>query len=143
MDGNAFDFIRKQRVSVLGILQDDTSIHSATLHFAHTEHPPAFYFLTDRNSRKCTSLLSGKAVNASLVIGFREEEFATFQAEGTAVIVQDKDALEEGWNAYGTKYPERAGSRRNDSYVLLKFTPAWTRFSAAKAPKKFSSEMNK
>jgi general stress protein 26 len=140
MDTTALAFLKTHRVSVLGILQEDNSIHSATLHYSHSEDPLHFYFLTDKASRKCRPLVSGKEVSASLVIGFSEEEFATFQAEGMVSIMSLENDLESGWKAYGSKYPERRGGRKNPDVVLLRFTPIWTRFTDMNNPKKFTAE---
>jgi general stress protein 26 len=79
--------------------------------------------MTDKASKKCASLLKGNEQVASLVIGFSEEEFATFQAEGKVRILS-KEASDE-WKAYIDKYPTRSKGRENPSYVLLEFTPTW------------------
>lgn len=138
MDSETLDFLKTQRVSVISILQDDGTVHAATIHFAHTENPAAFYFLTARESRKCRSLVTGKEMNASVVIGFDENACATFQADGVMKILSDANELDAGWDAYGGKYPERAGARASEA-VLLRFIPSWTRFSAVDTKERFKS----
>lgn len=142
MDKAVLEFLNAQRVSVLGVLQGNHTIHSATLHYAHEEDPLAFYVWTGKESRKCRPLLSGKEVNASLVIGFDENEFATFQAEGTVKILIDEKELDEGWKVYGEKLSDRSGGRADQDMVLLRFTPTWWRYTDLKTDPKteFSSE---
>jgi general stress protein 26 len=139
MKPDALAFLIIQRVSVLGILQDDTTLHSSTLHFAYNEENNMFYFLTDSSSRKCRPLLSGGNMHASVVIGFNEEACETFQAEGTVKILHDSEEQNVGWETYGSKYPERAGAREHSGVALLQFTPTWSRFSGLDTTKKFSS----
>jgi general stress protein 26 len=142
MEKEVLEFLKNHNVSVLGILQEDTSIHSAALHYANTDDPIAFYFLTEKTSRKCRPLVSGKAVNASFVVGFDESEFATFQAEGIVEIVSNTEGLTKGWEAYIAKYPEREKGRTNPAMTLLKFTPSWWRMTDMKTdpPTILSSE---
>lgn len=136
MNTTVLEFLRSHRVSVLSVLQEDNSIHSAALHFAHNEDPVAFYVWTGKDSRKCRSLLSGREVNAALVIGFEESEFATFQAEGTVKILTDEKELDEGWKVYGSKLSERSGGRADQDMVLLRFTPVWWRYTDLKTDPK-------
>src|SRR5215212_5965528 len=106
MDSKVQEFLKNHRVSVLSIVQDDSTVHAAALHFAHSEDPFYLYSLTGKGSRKCRSLLSGKQIPASIVIGFDESEFASFQADGTVKIVSEDSEVDEGWKIYGTKYPD-------------------------------------
>jgi len=131
MDKKVSEFLEQQRISVLSILQTDGSIHSATLHYASISNPPSFFFMTEKDSKKCASLLEGQVQVASVVIGFSEEEFTTFQAEGK-VRIASKEADAE-WKTYINKYPTRSKGRENPSYVLLEFTPSWWRYSDTKA----------
>lgn len=135
MDNKVVAFLNSHRVSVLGVLQNDSMVHSATLHFAHAENLPHFYVWTEKASRKCQSLLDGSERNASFVVGFDEEEFATFQAEGKVKIAMGDD-LENGWTAYGNKFPDRKAGRENPDMVLLQFTPNWWRFTNMKTDPK-------
>ncbi len=132
MDKTVQDFLSNDRIAVLGILQDDNSVHSASLHYAHTDEPLVFYFLTERESRKCRPLIRGQAPQASLVVGFSEEIFKTFQAEGTVAFV---DNNEQGrvWEIYLQKFPDNAKWKDDEDMVLLKFTPTWWRYRDYKA----------
>lgn len=132
MDQRISAFLEAHRVSVMGVLQSDGTIHSASLHYAHSEKPLGFYFITGRDSRKCRSLLDGAVQNASLVIGFNEEEFVTFQMEGKVKIVEDETELDNAWKTYLEKYPSRSGRKDNPEIAVLKFAPDWWRYTDMK-----------
>lgn len=128
MEDNVKRFLKAHRISVAGILQSDGSIHSATMHYAHTEEPLMFFFMTDKGSRKCRPLQNNESVQASLVIGFNEEEMATFQAEGEICFLKPENE-QTGWETYTKKYPNRAAGKNDPDVVVLQFTPNWARFS--------------
>lgn len=132
MDQRISAFLEAHRVSVLGVLQSDGTIHSASLHYAHSEDPLSFYFITGKDSRKCQSLLDGSVQNASLVIGFNEEEFVTFQMEGKVKALEKKTELDKAWKTYLEKYPSRSGRKDNPEIAVLKFTPGWSRYTDMK-----------
>lgn len=140
MNKKLLDFLQAQRVSVLGVLQSKNIIHSATLHFAFVSKPLTFYFITEKESKKCKSLLDNKPHSASLVIGFNEEEFTTFQCEGKVEIVSKESELDKGWDAYIAKFSDRANRRKNKDIVLLKFVPTWWRYMNLKTDTQISSE---
>lgn len=123
MDKRILSYLAKQRISVGSILQDDQTIHSATMHFAHAENPFRIYWLTGKATRKCRSLLTGTTQQAAVVIGFSEEEFTTFQAEGTVQLVGS-----DQMGAYFEKYPSRKESAVSPDVACLEFTPTWWAF---------------
>ena len=131
MDKSVQEFLKNHRISALGILQADNTVHSAAMHTAFTTDPLSFLFLTEKNSRKCQPLLAGQAQNASLVIGFSEEELASFQAEGTVGILNG-EKLQDAWGIYLERFPERQKRKGNPDYVLLEFTPTWWRYTDMK-----------
>jgi len=131
MDKAVTKFLNTHRVSVLGILQKNNAIHSASLHFAYSKDTNSFYFITAKSTRKCESLINNETQNASLVIGFSEEEFATFQAEGKVKIVTRNDE-DTAWNTYLRKYPEREAKKKDKSYVILEFKPGTWKFTNMK-----------
>ena len=125
MDPILLEFIRKNRISVLGVLSPEGGPHSATLHYAHRENPLSFLFVTERDSRKCRSLLDDEEHKASLVIGFSEEEFATLQMEGNIKILSNEKELEKAWADFLQKYPSSAKRKVNPNFVVLQFVPTW------------------
>ncbi len=124
-DKKILEFIRRHRISVLGISKSDGGVHSATLHYAHSEDSLNFLFITEKESRKCKSLLDSKDHSASLVIGFSEEEFVTLQMEGKIKIVTDKKELEEVWKVYIGKYPQSIKRKSDSEFGILRFTPEY------------------
>lgn len=52
------------------------------MHYATDAKASNFIFFTKDKSRKCANLGVGEKAKASLVIGFSEEEWIEFQAEG-------------------------------------------------------------
>ena len=132
MDQIVQDFLTHHRVSVFSLIRNEHSIDSATLHYAHSDDPLAFYFLTDKSSRKAQALHAGKSNTAALVIGFDESEFATFQAEGEVQLVDDEDS----WKVYTTKHSEREKLKSDPGIVMLKFAPTWWRFTDMKTKPK-------
>ncbi len=129
MDSTVEQFLSANNIAVLGLAQEDGTIHSSSLHFAHQAGPLRFYFATEKNSYKCRPLIGGETLNASLVIGFSEQEFTTVQASGTVKIIADRDA----WNAYIKKFPTRENLPDDEDMVLLEFTPTWWRYRDYKA----------
>jgi general stress protein 26 len=127
MDEQLRLFLKTHRISVVSILQKDGKIHPAAMHFAFDEERNLFYLMTDRSSRKCESLIDGKEMEASLVVGFNEEEMVTFQAEGKVVIASGEEK-ERAFEVYFKKYPHRASGKDNPHLAVLLFKPSWGRF---------------
>lgn len=127
MSNKLLDFLESHRIAVLGVLQKDNTVHSASLHYALVEKPLSFVFRTEKASLKCKDLLNGEETSASLVIGFSEEEFVTFQAKGTVQIVSDQSTLDQVQTAYYQKYPQREKNKENPKIATLVFTPTWWR----------------
>lgn len=124
MDKIVTDFLNGNRVGVLAIIQDDGTVHSASLHYAHSEEPLRFYFATGKGSYKCRPLIGGSESHASLVVGFSETEFKTVQATGKVKIVSGPEA----WKTYTTKFPDRKDLEGDQDMCLLEFTPQWWRY---------------
>ena len=121
MDSRVQGFLKAHRISVLSLLQEDNTVHSATLHYCYQESPLSFFFMTEKESEKCKSLKDKAGRPAALVIGFSEEEFATFQAKGMVSMITDN--LNPAWSLYVEKYPSRTKAQMSPDYVLLQFTP--------------------
>ncbi len=141
MDEQITKFLENHRIAVLTTTSPDGSLHSAAVHFAYSERPFAFYFVTEVTTRKVSGLLKGEETKASLVIGFSEEEWKTLQASGTTVIATNQ-ALVIAQKAYYSKYPDGEKYKDDPDSVMIKFTPDWWRYTDFKQkPKKtISSE---
>lgn len=128
MDAQIIEFLDNHRIGCLTTLLGNGSPHSAAVHFANSEEPFAFYFSTEKTTKKVQGMISGKVVPASLVIGFSEEEWKTLQMNGNATIATGRD-LAEAHKVYYTKYPSGEKHKDNPDTVFIKFTPNWYRFT--------------
>jgi uncharacterized protein YhbP (UPF0306 family) len=128
MNQEILEYIKSQRISVLAIERPDGSVHAATIHFAHSENPFVFFFVTERGSRKCEGLLDKETQKASLVIGFDESNMKTFQADGEVKLV-----TEEYGSLFSTtylgKFPDREKRMDDARNAFLVFIPTWWRFT--------------
>ena len=121
MDQKIVDFLNKETMAVLAICLPDGSVHSAAMHFVHKDG--AIYFSTHANSWKVQGLTKAAA---AVTVGFDEQTWITFQADGTI------EKTTEGKDLILAKYPDMA-NRINDKTVFLKLTPTWHRYSNFKA----------
>lgn len=139
MQKQILDYIKSQRIAVLGMQKLDGGPHSATIHFGHIEDPLRFIILTSKASKKCEALVANGKCKASLVLGTSEEDMKTMQLEGDVEFTEDATILD----AYFAKFPEKWDKYSpggHDAFLL--FTPTWWRYSDYKADgqKIFSSE---
>lgn len=122
MPKEALDFLRTQKVGVFAVRMQDGTPHAATVHFAHTEEPLAFIFLTSSTSRKLEPLKKAESP-ASFVVGASEGTMKTLQMDGKAMLA-DTEKLQ---NAYNVKFPRKTGEPTEE--VFFTFTPTWWRYS--------------
>jgi len=129
-----FDYLKTQRVGVLAVEMPDGSPHGATLHFAHTENPLEFFFVTKDGSRKSRALSSKKVSSASFVVGTDEKDMRTLQLDGEVKIVNPEDhkMFEE---VYFSKLPDKKGKFELSEVVTFTFIPTWWRFTDWTTPK--------
>lgn len=129
MNPVALEFLAKHNVSALTILLPDGTPHAAAVHFSHKSEPFTLFFSTHNTSRKATGLLNGESQKAAVVVGLSEEEWITFQAEGTISVITDSQQLAE---AKTTHYAKNPGSKKfegDPKAVFLCFTPTWWRYT--------------
>ena len=138
MDERILKFLAKDRIAVLTTILATGVPHSASLHYASEQMATGFLFGTERQSRKCSHFEIGKRYPASLVVGFSEQEFVEFQAEGEVYIVGERDELDKFWGVYAEKY-NGAKEDETGKSVLLRFVPKWWRYTEFK-PKYFKLE---
>ena len=101
MDKKILDFIKKSRVSVLATVLVNGSPHVAAMHYSHGDNPLEIYFSVDKTSLKCQLLLKKKKCQASVVIGFSEQDWLTLQMDGLISIVGDREELKTINELYG------------------------------------------
>lgn len=128
-DQTILHFLETKKIAVLTTLLEDSTPHSATLHYSHTSDPLKLYFSTKNTSRKCQNLLNGQVGKSSLVIGFSEEEWITLQMEGTIQIVTNKNELDKISPLHYSRHPNSAKFKDDPATVFLAFTPNWWRYT--------------
>lgn len=128
-----FDYLDTQRVGVLAVEMPDGSPHAATVHFAHTRDPLAFFFETYQETRKAQALLGREKIRASFVVGSNESDMKTLQLDGEVHLLapSDKDIFRV---VYLGKFPEKVEKSKDSKVVFFKFRPAWWRFTDWKNP---------
>lgn len=122
------DFLKTQRVGVIAVEMPDGSPHGATVHFAHTEDPFRFIFLTDPESRKHEPLAGKKTVRATFVIGASEETMKSLQMDGEAQLMDTPEVRD----AYLSTFPGKIEKFAHN--VLFTFSPIWWRYTDWKTP---------
>ncbi len=137
MEPQALNFLRENRVGVLSVLLKDGSPHGAAVHFAHEEDPLRFYFLTDKNYKKCEALLESGSVRASFVIGTDERSMQTFQLDGSVHMVSSPTELNNLKKVYFEKIPTAKEYENDPDSVYLEFVPTWWQFTDYNAKPEF------
>ncbi len=122
------DYLKTQRIAVLGVEMPDGSPHMATVHFAHSEDPLMFYFETHSGSRKAEALRNGAKVRASLVVGFDESKPKTLQLDGEARLITEVEKKMFN-DVYLGKFPEKTEKSSGSDIVFFIFKPTWWRFT--------------
>jgi hypothetical protein len=122
------EFLNSQNVGIFAIEMLDGSPHGATVHFAYTEDPFQFIFLTDRPYRKVEPLLGRKESRATFVVGFEEgANSKTFQLDGIArVLKPSEEHLKE---IYLDKFEKKREKAFGENKLFFVFIPTWWRFS--------------
>ncbi len=122
------EFLKFHRISVLSILMPAGMVHGATMHYAFDETSKKFVFLTEKNSRKAGAVSEGGVKQASLVIGFSEEEWLTAQMSGV-VRSANENEMDWAWKIYSSKFSGADKHKGDADAVVLVFEPTWWRFS--------------
>ena len=129
MHKKVLDFLTKHRVCSLTTLLPDGLPHAAALHFSHKNEPLEMYFSTENTNRKCKGLLKGETVKGSVVVGFSEEEWITFQMDGEVTAVLDKSELKKVHKIHYPKHPDSEKYKDEQATIFLKFVPKWWRYT--------------
>jgi general stress protein 26 len=134
MNQKILDYLKMQRVCVLAVEMMDGSPHAATVHFAHTENPLAFYFETNKDYRKSEPLFGKETTRGSLVIGSDESNAQTLQVDGIVRLLKsDEQAIFD--SVYLGKFPEKKEKSLNPKFVRFTLIPTWWRFTDWTNPK--------
>lgn len=122
-------FLEVNGICALSVVLPDGSIHSASMHFSHNNNPFELYFSTERSSRKCTGLLNGEVVKASVVVGVDDKMWKQLQISGDITMVSDSDELKRIMSIHYTKHKESEKYKDDPETVFLKFTPTWWKYT--------------
>lgn len=120
MDQRIPNFLEYQKMSVLAIVLENGTPHTAAMHFVY--HEGFIYFSTHKGSRKLQKVETERT-KASLTVGFSEQEWITAQFEGE---IEKTDIRAK--EIMLSKYPDDIKHFDQDT-VFLKFTPTWWRYS--------------
>jgi general stress protein 26 len=125
MRPEALSYLTTQRTCVIAVEMPDGSPHAATLHFAHTQDPLQFIFLTERGYKKAEPLLRKDTIRASVVVGTQEGEMKTLQLDGTATLTEDPAPI----RAYYAKFTDKNQDNLDEDDIFFIFKPIWWRFT--------------
>ncbi len=120
------EFLIKQHVAVVSIVDLEGFPYSATLHFAIKDNPLTFYFFTKKDSHKVQTLLQGEIANASVVIGFSEEEWLTMQMTGNIHLGILPDEIKDAETYFYTKFPR---AERGKEIIPVIFKPLFWKYT--------------
>lgn len=122
-------FLDEEKTATLALpIDEDGTLHIATMNYVHMLDPFCFYFMTSDKSEKCTLLNQKAEVVAACNVGTYVGVPFTLQMRGVATIL-DKAEQEEVMDAY---YAKRGDTNRNvegPHSVLVAFRPNWARFT--------------
>ncbi|MBX4199016.1 pyridoxamine 5'-phosphate oxidase family protein [Candidatus Parcubacteria bacterium] len=124
----ALEYLKTQRVGTLAVEMLDGSPHAATVHFAHTEEPLAFYIQTGTDCRKSEALLKNGSTRASFVVGSDESNMKTLQLDGVAKVANEGEE-DHFMEIYLGKFPSKEGKVKDPEALFIIFTPTWWRFT--------------
>lgn len=128
MDKKVLDFLNKERVCALTVILPDGIPHSATMHFSLTEEPLRIIFSTDNASKKYEALKDGYA-KASVLIGFSEEEWITFQAEGELKELIGEEEIKKAKEIHYAKIPSSKEFENEPGTIFLEFSPSFWKYT--------------
>lgn len=122
-------FLDKEPVATAALpIDDQGTIHAATMRFWHAPQPLKFYFVTDEDTQKCTLLKNGATAKGACVVGTYRGTGFTLQMRGMFEIA-DTQMHENEITSYYAKRGNRNEDIDEDGTILLMFTPSWARFT--------------
>lgn len=120
-------FLQKEWSATLAMPADiEGGIHAASLMYCHTEQPLAFYFVTAKDSLKCSLLKTKESIPCAAVIGTVKGTAFTIQLHGVLALSQPRQDVVDA-------YYQKRGNRHDDitdpAITFICFTPNWGRFT--------------
>lgn len=122
-------FVNNHPAATIAVPIDDSgTLHAAALLYLKSPESLEFFFITSRESEKCTLLRTRKEIPCAAVIGTERDTPFTLQMRG---VLQEADP--ENYEHEVALYYEKRGNHHDDisdpSTCLLKFYPTWARFT--------------
>lgn len=127
MKKEVVDFITSHNIGCL-TTEIKEGIHAAAVHITFVPDRDIFLIQTNLDSRKCELLREQNECKASLVIGFSEEEWKTFQADGTVRLLNDAEERKRFSEIRQKQYPS-PDYTDDPEVAFLEFTPNWWRYT--------------
>lgn len=138
---SVLNFLESHRVCSLAVTLKDGTPHGAAMHYSHNSKEFEIYIQTEKDSKKCEAISDGQPTKATVVIGFSEDEWKTFQADGDIILVSDARELKNIHKIHYQKHPEAEKYKDLPETVFVKFIPRWWRYTEFKPQMKvFTSE---
>lgn len=133
MDAIIRNYLKGQEIGCLAV-PVESGLHGATIHYTLTDQG-TFYIQTNADSRKCSLLKERGELPATLVVGFTEEDWKTYQADGRVRFLTDPAERRLFGEVRQKQYP--GTNYANDPEVaFLEFIPSWYRFTDAETKPK-------
>jgi general stress protein 26 len=129
MDSRILTFLTATNICSLTVMKSDGMPHSAAMHFSHSEDPLLMYFSTDSSTEKAQSIKDGAKMKASVVVGFDEETFETFQLRGEIEVVNEPSERTMVQEIHYAKHPGSEKYKEDPTTLMLRFTPSWWRYT--------------
>lgn len=128
MTPQAIDFIRKNVISVFTTMISDGGPHSAAMYYVFDTHEKTFYMVADINGMKCENLSETDETFGSMVIGTDPENWSTMQLRGSVTLVPQESEEFVIKNSF-KEMPQLSNYLDHPNRVIIKFVPAWWRFT--------------
>jgi general stress protein 26 len=123
------NYLSTQKAATIAVpIDENGTIHAASLLYWNSLDPLRFYFVTSRESEKYTLLETEKSINCAVVVGTEKGTPFTLQMRGTMQEV-DPNEHKEIVESYYTKRGNHQDDIDAPDTCLLEFIPSWARFT--------------
>jgi general stress protein 26 len=130
MDPDIISHLEKERVCALTTVLPNGAPHSAAVHFSYKiGEELVIYFSSDVTSKKATALKDTNSTLASVVIGFSETDWKTFQLDGDVKIISNPMELKDIKSIHYKRHPESQKYENDPDTIFIEFRPSWYRYS--------------
>ena len=122
-------FLQEEMVANLAVpVDEDGTLHIATMNYVHLIDPLRFYFMTSDLSEKARLMSAKPEVTAACNVGSYIGTPFTLQMRGVSRIL-DKAKLPDVLDAYFEKRGDTNRNVEGPHTVMVEFVPNWARFT--------------